>query len=164
MDPQNPNVVVYNHILCPVDFSDCSTKAFYRAVGYSQLFNARLTVLNVREGGPVSFYEDVTAGREALDVLRDGLVTRLNRLQEEGKVTREERDRITLETRNGKPFEEILRVAIQVKCDLIVMGTHGNTGFKHLFMGSQAERVVRRAPCDVLTVKPDDYDPKLDLG
>ena len=163
MDSQNPTIVVYKNILCPVDFSDCSTKAFYRAVGYCQLFDAKLTVLSVREGGPVSFYEDVSAGREALDVLREGLVTRLNLLQEEGKITRAERDRIFLETRNGKPYEEILRFALDAKNDLIVMGTHGNTGFKHLFMGSQAERVVRRAPCDVLTVKPDGYDPKLDL-
>jgi nucleotide-binding universal stress UspA family protein len=43
------------------------------------------------------------------------------------------------------------------------MGTHGHTGFKHLFMGSQAERVVRRAPCDVITVKPENYDPGLDF-
>ena len=163
MDSQNPTIVVYKNILCPVDFSDCSTKAFYRAVGYCQLFDAKLTVLSVREGGPVSFYEDVSAGREALDVLREGLVTRLNLLQEGGKITRAERDRIFLETRNGKPYEEILRFALDAKNDLIVMGTHGNTGFKHLFMGSQAERVVRRAPCDVLTVKPDGYDPNLDL-
>ena len=163
MDQPYPTIVIYKNILCPVDFSDCSTKAFYRAVGYCQLFNARLTVLNVRET-PVSFYEDVSHGRETLEILRDGLVTRLDKLQEEGKITREERDRIALETRNGKPFEEILRYAINSQCDLIVMGTHGNTGFKHLFMGSQAERVVRRAPCDVLTVKPDGYDPKLDLG
>ena len=162
MDATNPTNLVYRHILCPVDFSDCSTKAFYRAVGYCQLFTARLVVLSVRESAVLS-YEDVTAGREALDVLREGLVTRLNLLQEEGKITREERDRITLETRTGKPFEEILRMAIAGDHDLIVMGTHGSTGFKHLFMGSQAERVVRRAPCDVLTVKPDGYDPKLEL-
>lgn len=163
MDSQTYTIPVYKNILCPVDFSDCSTKAFYRAVGYCQLFNAKLTVLSVREGGPVSFYEDISAGREALDVLREGLVKRLDVLQEEGKITREERDRIFLETRNGKPFEEILRFALDANADLIVMGTHGNTGFKHLFMGSQAERVVRRAPCDVLTVKPDGYDPKLDF-
>lgn len=159
----DPNTVVYTNILCPVDFSECSTKAFYKAVGYCQLFGAKLTVLSVREGGMPTFYDDIAAGRETLDLLREGLVKRLDLLEQEGKVTRAERDRIFLETRNGKPFEEILRFSIKEKCDLIVMGTHGNTGFKHLFMGSQAERVVRRAPCDVLTVKPDGYDPKLDL-
>lgn len=163
MEAIPPNIVTYKNILCPVDFSDCSTKAFYRAVGYCQLFGAKLTVLSVREGGPVTFYDDISSGRETLELLREGLVTRLDLLQEEGQVSREERDRIALETRNGKPFEEILRFALEQKVDLIVMGTHGNTGFKHLFMGSQAERVVRRAPCDVLTVKPDGYDPKLDF-
>jgi nucleotide-binding universal stress UspA family protein len=146
-----------------VDFSECSTKAFYRAVGYCQLFGATLTILSVREGGAPTTYDEVASSRETLDLLRDGLVRRLDLLQEEGKITREERDRISLETRNGKPYEEILRYSMQNKSDLIVMGTHGHTGFKHLFMGSQAERVVRRAPCDVLTVKPDGYDPKLDL-
>ncbi len=159
----DPNTVVYMNILCPVDFSECSTKAFYRAVGYCQLFGAKLTILSVREGGAPTTYDEIAASRETLDLLRDGLVKRLDLLQEEGKITREERDRISLETRNGKPYEEILRYSMQNKSDLIVMGTHGHTGFKHLFMGSQAERVVRRAPCDVLTVKPDGYDPKLDL-
>ncbi len=162
MDTDNPTIVVYKHILCPVDFSDCSTKAFYRAVGYSQHYQAKLAILNVRESA-VSSYEEHASSRDVVDILREGLVTRLNLLEQEGRITREERDRITLETRNGKPYEEILRMAINGEHDLIVMGTHGNTGFKHLFMGSQAERVVRRAPCDVLTVKPDGYDPKLDL-
>ena len=155
--------VLYTNILCPVDFSECSTKAFYRAVGYCQIFGAKLTVLHIREGGPPTYYEEISAGRESLDLLREGLVRRLDSLQEEGIVTREQRDRIFLETRNGKPYEEILRFTIESKCDLIVMGTHGNHGFKHLFMGSQAERVVRRAPCDIVTVKPDGYDPKLDF-
>lgn len=157
------NSVVYTNILCPVDFSECSTKAFYKAVGYCQLFGAKLTVLSVREGGAPTSYDDIATSRQTLDLLREGLVKRLDLLQEEGKITRAERDRITLETRNGKPFEEILRFSLVHNTDLIVMGTHGNTGFKHLFMGSQAERVVRRAPCDVLTVKPEGYDPKLDL-
>ena len=158
-----PNDLAYSNILCPVDVSDCSTQAFYRAVAYCQRFGAKLTVLSVREGGPVTFYDDVSSGRQTLELLREGLVARLDHLQQDGFVTREERDRIVLETRHGKPFEEILRVAVEKGIDLILMGTHGNTGFKHLFMGSQAERVVRRAPCDVLTVKPDGYDPRLDF-
>jgi nucleotide-binding universal stress UspA family protein len=53
----------------------------------------------------------------------------------------------------GDPVAEILRVAQESKCDLIVMGTHGRTGLAHLLMGSVAEKVVRKAACPVLVVK-----------
>lgn len=53
----------------------------------------------------------------------------------------------------GKPAEEILRVARDEGVDLIVMGTHGRTGLRHVLMGSVAETVMRTAPCAVFTVK-----------
>jgi nucleotide-binding universal stress UspA family protein len=53
----------------------------------------------------------------------------------------------------GQPFERILETAAQEHVALIVLGTHGRTGLVHLMMGSVAERVVRLAPCPVLTVK-----------
>jgi nucleotide-binding universal stress UspA family protein len=53
----------------------------------------------------------------------------------------------------GEPADEISRVAHERSCDLIVMATHGHTGLRHLFSGSVAEDVVRRAPCPVLTAK-----------
>jgi nucleotide-binding universal stress UspA family protein len=54
---------------------------------------------------------------------------------------------------DAEPYSEILRVAQDNSCDLIVMGTHGRTGLRRIFMGSVAEKVVRQAPCPVLTVK-----------
>ena len=54
----------------------------------------------------------------------------------------------------GSPSHEIIKVAAAEKVDLIVIATHGRTGFSHLFMGSVAERVVRTAPCPVLTIRP----------
>jgi nucleotide-binding universal stress UspA family protein len=53
----------------------------------------------------------------------------------------------------GRPAEEILRVAREEKVDLIVMGTHGRTGVRHLLLGSVAEAVSRHAPCPVFTVR-----------
>lgn len=59
--------------------------------------------------------------------------------------------------RRGKPFVEIIIAAREKEADLIVMGTHGRTGLSHSLMGSVAEKVVRKAPCPVLTVKPRNY-------
>lgn len=156
--------VSYKHILCPVDFSECSRRAFYKAVAYTKMFNARLTVLHIRESLPAKTYEGVEDTHETLSRLEEGLVRRLDELEADGNVTHEERQRMDLEIRGGKPWLEILRHAVNHDIDLIIMGTHGHTGFKHLFMGSECERVVRRAPCDVLTVKPEGYDPQIDLS
>ena len=60
---------------------------------------------------------------------------------------------IEYELITGDPVTRILAVAQAFECDLIVMGTHGRTGLTHLLMGSVAERVMRRAPCPLLTVK-----------
>jgi len=59
----------------------------------------------------------------------------------------------------GKPAEEILQVARDEAIDLIVMGTHGRTGLRHVLLGSIAETVVRTAPCPVFTVKATAHDP-----
>jgi nucleotide-binding universal stress UspA family protein len=59
----------------------------------------------------------------------------------------------------GKPAEEIVQVARDEAVDLIVMGTHGRTGLRHVLLGSIAETVVRTAPCPVFTVKATAHDP-----
>lgn len=64
----------------------------------------------------------------------------------------------------GDPAEEIVRFADEAHCELIVMGTHGRTGFKRLLMGSVAEAVVRRAKCPVLTYKVEYTLPKKELA
>lgn len=155
--------VVYERILVAVDFSSTSRKAFYRAVGMRKIFDADLHILHVREHNlAAGGFDQVEFEVGELERLEQGLVRRLDELQEEGLVSAEERERMTLHIRGGgKPFVEIVKYAEDKKCDLIVMGTHGHTGIKHIFLGSQAERVVRRAGCDVLCVHPDDYGPQL---
>ncbi|MEO1269755.1 MAG: universal stress protein [Myxococcota bacterium] len=59
----------------------------------------------------------------------------------------------TLELHDGVPHEAIIARATEGPCDLIIMGTHGRTGWRHMFMGSTAERVLREAPCPVLTIR-----------
>ena len=61
----------------------------------------------------------------------------------------------------GIPFMEIIHAAKELNSDMIIMGTHGRTGLQHVLMGSVAEKVVRRAPCPVLTVKHPDHEFKM---
>jgi nucleotide-binding universal stress UspA family protein len=67
---------------------------------------------------------------------------------------------VIVETRlvPGTPVDQILDLAKGLPADLIIMGTHGRTGVSHVFLGSVAEKVVRRAPCPVLTVRPKVHD------
>ena len=60
---------------------------------------------------------------------------------------------LTKETDEGRAFYEIIQAAREESADLIVMGTHGRTGIDHLIVGSTAEKVVRKSPCPVLTVR-----------
>ena len=60
-------------------------------------------------------------------------------------------------TRTGPPFVEIIRYAKEHDVDLLIMGTHGRGGLAHMLLGSVAEKVVRKSPCPVLTVRPDQH-------
>jgi nucleotide-binding universal stress UspA family protein len=64
---------------------------------------------------------------------------------------------VVREVQSGPPFVEIVRYAKEHDVDLIVMGTHGRTGIAHALIGSVAEKVVRKAPCPVLTVRPEGH-------
>ena len=58
----------------------------------------------------------------------------------------------------GRPFVEIIRYAREKKIDIIVVGTHGHSGLTHILMGSVAEKVVRKSPCPVLTIRHPDHE------
>lgn len=150
--------ITYTRILCPVDFSETSRKAFYQAVGYSRLFKAQLVLLHVVERNFAKGFEQVEEEAELHERLEAGVRRRLDELQSDGQLTDDDRDRMVLEIGGGKPWLEIVRYAADTSCDLIVMGTHGHTGMRQIFIGSQAERVVRRSHCHVLCVKPTDYE------
>lgn len=65
---------------------------------------------------------------------------------------------VSVEIRMGRPFSEITEVAAEMNVDVIILATHGYTGLKHVLLGSTAERVVRHAPCPVLTVRVPEHD------
>jgi nucleotide-binding universal stress UspA family protein len=94
---------------------------------------------------PPNFYEE---WEKAVRAKLDGILT-----PEERKAAR-----ATCEIRSGSPYVEVIRLACDENIDLIVMGTHGRGAVGHLLLGSVAERVVRKAPCPVLTVRHPEHE------
>lgn len=145
-------------ILVPVDFSDTSRKAFYIALKMAKMFDADTYVLHVNE--PLSTFDSgfqaVEDAAGTVQRLEDGVKRRINELFDKGGVGEVDRRRVFTEIVGGKPHSVIVEFAKEKAVDMIVMGTHGHTGLKAALIGSQAERVVRRAPCHVFVVKADE--------
>lgn len=136
-------------VLIPTDFSELSKTAIQEALPVIKKLDATIIFLHVLER--LDHPDDMTAlFDEGYAYLMDRSHALLNDLVIEAKQAGVE---ATAELKNGVPHEEIVAVAQQENVDLIVMGTHGRTGFNHLMMGSQAERVLRKAPCSVMTTK-----------
>jgi nucleotide-binding universal stress UspA family protein len=133
------------HILCPIDFSDASAHALDRAARLARGYGARLTVLHVRP--TVVPHPDISPeGHMAPWLVADRVAAVCA-----DAVTGVQVDAVTSA---GEPVHEILRHADTLGADLLVLGTHGNSGFRHLVLGSVTEKVLRRAACPVLTVPP----------
>jgi nucleotide-binding universal stress UspA family protein len=140
-------------ILHPSDFSRASNAAFARAVTMAKADRAELLLVNVMalpvpmagEGyiSP-SVYEDLEASA------RKHAEKRLAALRDKARAAGVKASVLLYE---GVAHEQIVRAAKSKKADLIVIGTHGRTGFAKLFLGSVASRVVTAAPCPVLTVR-----------
>lgn len=142
-------------ILVPVDFSDASRDALSQAAGLARAVDGSLTLLHVVDLPPAGW-----VGFEALDVdLRAPQVELLARtrdhLREEAeKVPATRGLEVTVRARDGSPGREIVSELREADMDLVVMATHGRSGLTHLLLGSVAEKVLRAAPCPVLTVRP----------
>ena len=147
-----------HRILVPTDFSKYSANAVTYAAAFADKFGAELVVLHVVQDLALFIPEAVliapvmtppleqfkAAAQAALEkVVRDMNLTGL---------------KVQTEIASGVPFAEIIRVARAQNVDLIVMGTHGHTGLAHMLLGSVAEKVVRKAPCPVLTVRHPEHE------
>jgi len=146
-----------NKILVPVDFSDFSSKALDYALAFADQFDARVILLHVVE--PAVYPESSMLVATALDDLNSDL-----RQVAEQKLSELRRDKIgervpsELLVRMGRAFSEITAAAEDLDVDLIILATHGYTGLKHVLLGSTTERVVRHAPCPVLTVRDPEHE------
>ncbi|HXU68542.1 MAG TPA: universal stress protein [Polyangia bacterium] len=140
------------HILVPTDFSEGSTQAFDTAIDMARDSGARITLFHVHHL-PASVFPDVILPI-APEMLRD--VERSVELVLDKWRERAHEAGIETDTRTsfGGTPDEICAVADELGIDLIVIGTHGRGGLSHALLGSVAEKVVRKAPCPVLTVRP----------
>lgn len=142
----------FENILVPVDFAPHSAEAVAVACDLALRYSGAITLVHVHE--PVDY------------ALPEGYVLytpdQLNRITAElnNRLRATQRDvenfgvsRVDTHLLQGAAAVEIVELARSRGFDLIVMGTHGRTGLKHVLMGSVAERVLRSAPCPVLTVK-----------
>jgi nucleotide-binding universal stress UspA family protein len=146
-------MTAFTRILCPVDFSDFSRHALDEAIAIAHLYDGCVTAVHVF---PVAVPADPFAGLPEFQpfTLTDRHRAHiLRQLSTFATAEGAEPQRITVELREGTDIDvQILEVADQIKPDLIVMGTHGGSGFQHLMLGSVAEKVLRKARYPVLTV------------
>lgn len=133
-------------IIFPMDFSESSEAALGVAFALARDYHARLIILHVVSPGPMVSYGEFEKLLEQSSGYRRELEEKLRQCQKP-----ECKEEFRLE--EGDPANVILRVAQEVPCDLIVMGTHGRTGLRHLLLGSVAEKILRNAPCPVLMLK-----------
>ena len=150
-------MIQLRRILFPTDFSDNARAALPYACAFAEQFGAELHILNVMyemaqvvpETG--TFF---TTPVSNIDEVRESTERALAKLPgPEGKNVAN----VVRATVPGTPFLEIIRYAKEHDVDLIVMGTHGRSGLAHVLLGSVAERVVRKAPCPVLSVRPEGH-------
>jgi len=146
-------MIQLKHILHPTDFSDNSNRALKYACSLAIQYHAELHLLHVvQDSGwimpsvAMTFPEDYFQkqkqyAQEELTTLPEKI------LNHTGSVTRN--------VYEGSPHVKIVEYAKEHAIDMIVMSTHGYTGLEHLVMGSVAENVVRKAPCPVLTLRPE---------
>lgn len=135
-----------SRILVPVDFSEPSELAVSHACALAAAHGATITLSHVGESlHPDWFFDTTLLQREIIEQAQKAL-DELVRKYCTGIKTK-------TEMRFGHAVETIILSAQKMKADVIVIGTHGRAGVKHVLLGSVAERVARQAPCPVLVVR-----------
>lgn len=145
-------------ILCPVDFSECSNHSLDFAAVVAREYSASITILHV-----VPPVISVIPAEAPFPTAFEEAAASLERQRLHTTAFVEERcpglpvDSVVSE---GRVADEIARCAATLRADLIVIGTHGRSGFNRLVLGSITETVIRQAPCAVITVPPHIADPQ----
>lgn len=150
-----PKSVAYHRILIATDDSECSKKALQHGYGLAKIMGASVALIHVIEPAtPANYGADPLMGQQPI------IIPETTEIQEENSRSMlkeiskgfEDLSEVFTFSRMGSPKQEILSVASEWAADLIIMGTHGRTGFDHFISGSVSESVTRKAPCPVLVV------------
>lgn len=159
--PANPLAIA--RILAPTDFSECGKKAVRYALRLAEQAGARLTLVHVLDL-PAQAYGMISTGDGFLSGEEIEKFYRGARRQAEASLAAARAElpphgvEIDTVVEVGRPAEHVIDLARKLPADLVILGTHGYTGLKHLLLGSTAERVVRGAPCPVLVVREHERD------
>lgn len=142
----------FYRILVPVDFSACSEEAWAAAQRAAGSAASELVLLHVLVEAPLFSEGPLSRGRAA-DVY--AAMRRWAESELEGWADKARAAGLTVRTalRTGTPYREIVEAATDERADLVVLGTHGRGGINRALLGSVADRVIRLAPCPVLSVR-----------
>jgi len=150
-------VIQLKKILVPTDFSESARHALTYAISFAREYTAEVTLLHVVEDVAVSYASDLfpvpmaEVFQEISAYARKELGTLAAEVRARGVEVRE----VVVQ---GKPAAEILRVAREETFDMIILGTHGKGVLDQALFGSTTERVVRKAPCPVLTCRVSEHE------
>jgi len=151
-----PQILHPKKILVPIDFSETSKQAFQYALRFAEQFRCEIVLLHVVEP------ETVIAGTPlAVDVFaqpEDDMTAAKAELAALTASSRNRPNSVVSAVRTGHAPNEINKLAKDLDVDLIIIATHGYTSWRHLCIGSTAERVVRTAPCPVLVVREKEHE------
>ena len=149
--------MVYERILVPIDFSDPCKNAVRYAVSLGKVYGAHLDLLHVIEGWiHPAFY--TTWDKSILDFMPDIKSRSTEAMEDFIKDFEVEGLTLDMHVAEGKPHTQIVQFAEEKKSDLIVIATRGLGAIDHILLGSTAEKVVRKAPCPVLSVKKPEHE------
>jgi nucleotide-binding universal stress UspA family protein len=144
----------FKRVLCPIDFSEASRHALDHAIAIAGWYESHITALHVIAPAftfepPILFAE--RGNLKALGVDRDQMRARLDDWLAAATAAHVPSEARVCE---GRPAESLLAFAQSLRADLIVMGSHGRSGFERFVLGSVTEQTLRNATCPVLTVPP----------
>ena len=141
-------------ILVPTDFSVHSEKALQYGLELAGKFGSELHLFHVVEPLPVFFGDGVYVPPDSTAEVIAAAKTKL----EEFDSVSHTRFKVVRSVVEGHPFVEIIQYAKENTIDLVIVGTHGRGAIAHMLLGSEAEKVVRKAPCPVLVVRDSEHD------
>jgi nucleotide-binding universal stress UspA family protein len=143
---------MFKKIVCPVDFSEFTNEIIEYGVSIAKKFDAELHLLHIIPNlNYFTPYESFLTPENLVAMERS--IER--EIEKDFEKTIKKIDMpVKKAIKTGVTFVEILDYIKTEKIDLVVMGTHGRSGFEHILLGSVAEKIIRRAPCPVLTVRP----------